>query len=258
MRSARWGIGAASASAFLLAWLGFAPRAWAGRTAHLLTDEAQIVPEGDVELEQWIWGEGRVPSRPARPVITWIWWAPVVGVSPHLELAFPLQLVSGSEALALETVGIDARYRIFPRLQDEGWQPLVRVAYAHPLGEYGGAPRVELTGVVEYGAPSSVQLTLNLGGSWGLPFLTGGDQPADFFLSSAAAISVPLPSGLRLGAEVVDRAPLSVPDSARNVLYAGGSLSWTHGPFWITAGALFGLNHDAPRVFPKVLWAVEF
>jgi hypothetical protein len=230
----------------------------AGRTAHLLAEEAQIVPEGDVELEQWIWGEGRVPNRPFRPVISWIWWAPVVGVSPHLELAFPLQLVSGSGALSLESIGIDARYRLFPRERDEGLQPLIRVAYAHPLSEYGGAARVELTGVAEYGSPTSVQLTLNLGGSWGLPFVTGSEEAADFFLTSAAAVSVPLPFHLRLGAELNDRAPVHAADSARNVLYAGASLAWTHGPFWITAGSLFGLTGDSPRVFPKVLWAVEF
>ena len=35
--------------------LGVASPARAGRTSHLFTDESQLVPEGDVEVEQWIW-----------------------------------------------------------------------------------------------------------------------------------------------------------------------------------------------------------
>jgi len=240
----------------VVAWLACSPRAQAGRTSHLLAREAQIVPEGDVEVEQWLWGEGRVPNRPSRPVLEWLWWAPVVGVSPHLELAFPLEL-SGSDALSLKNIGIDARYRLFPREQDEGLQPLIRVGYSHPLSEYGGAPRLELDLVAEYGAPSAVQLTVNLGGSWALPFLAPSSGAADFFLTSAAGVSAPLPFGLRLGAEVFNRAPLTAPAGTADVLYAGASVAWAHGPFWITVGSLFGLTGNSPRVFPKVLWAVE-
>ena len=241
----------------VVAWLACSPPAQAGRTSHLLARESQIVPEGDVELEQWLWGEGRVPNRPSRPVIQWVWWAPVVGVSPNLELAFPLQLVSGSEALSLESFGIDARYRFFPREQDEGLQPLVRVAYAHPLTEYGGAPRLDST----WWRSTALLPRCSSRSTWAapgaLPFLARTSRPADFFLTSAVGVSAPLPFGLRLGAEVFNRAPLAAPAGAANVLYAGASVAWAHGPFWITVGSLFGLTDNSPRVFPKVLWAVE-
>jgi hypothetical protein len=231
--------------------------AFAGRTSHLLAEESQTVPEGDVELEQWVWGEGRVPDRPNRPVITWIWWAPVIGVTPHLELGFPLQLVSGSEALELDSIGIDARYRFFPRQDDEGLQPLVQVSYAHPLGPYGRLARLDVNVVAQYGAPTQTQFTANVGGSFGLPFLSPTSDSADAFLTSAAGVSVPVLPQLRLAAELFDRAPLHAPSGTANVLYAGASIAWTHGPFWVTAGALFGLTSGSPHVFPKVLWAVE-
>ena len=37
-------------------------RAEAGRRAFLFAYDSEIVPEGDVELEQWWWAESRIPA----------------------------------------------------------------------------------------------------------------------------------------------------------------------------------------------------
>src|SRR5260370_27419828 len=77
-----------------------ADRAEAGRRAFLFAYDSEIVPEGDVELEQWWWSESRIAANPGagrpnpRPALYWIWAAPVIGLSNHLELTLPLQIVS--------------------------------------------------------------------------------------------------------------------------------------------------------------------
>jgi hypothetical protein len=66
-----------------------------------------------------------------------------------------------------------------------------------------------------------------------------------------------LPHGFRVAAELFNKAPLRANAGRADVIYAGPSVEWVKGPFWITIGALFGLDDHSPRVFPKVLWAVE-
>lgn len=237
----------------LAAALTSAP-ALARRTPHLLAETPSIAPEGVVELEQWVWGEGRVPDQPARPVISWAWWAPVVGVSPNLELDFPVQVVSVNGRTDLKSIGMDARYRLFDRLDLRAFQPLIRVGYAYPLSQLA-APTAELNLVLGYGQPDRAQLAINLGGNLAVPSLAARTGPTQLALTASVGGSLPLPGGFRIAAELFDRAP--VVQAGSTVLYAGPSLEWTRGPFWVTGGALFGLTGSSPRVFPKLLCAVE-
>ena len=60
----------------------------------------------------------------------WLWWGPVVSVSNHLEFELPLQVVAHPRRhRTCDSLGLVVRYRIFPREDDDGWQPLIRVAY---------------------------------------------------------------------------------------------------------------------------------
>src|SRR5678815_2916153 len=49
----------------------------AARTFHLFLDESQLLPEGSIELEQWVWAYGRIPNRIDVPASIWLWWGPV-------------------------------------------------------------------------------------------------------------------------------------------------------------------------------------
>ena len=44
-------------------------RAEAQRSAFLFVYDTEIVPEGDVEIEQWWWSESRIPRNNERPKI---------------------------------------------------------------------------------------------------------------------------------------------------------------------------------------------
>src|SRR5262249_22645623 len=100
----------------------------AGIRPFIWTWDAQTVPQGDVELEQWIWARGRMPAVPDTPAAYWLWWGPVLGLSDNLELAVPFQVVANASTTSLESIEVDARYRLFPRNDDGPLQPLIRAA----------------------------------------------------------------------------------------------------------------------------------
>jgi hypothetical protein len=66
MRAARWV--AVVACVMGLAW---ATPAQAGRRPFIWTFDTEIVPKGDVELEQWLWARSRSPEFPERPSVYW-------------------------------------------------------------------------------------------------------------------------------------------------------------------------------------------
>jgi hypothetical protein len=239
----------------LMAMLG-APAVRAGPTAHLFTEESQIVPEGDVALEQWIWAATRVPADPARAVAYYLWWAPTIGVSPHVELVLPVQVLDAEGETNLQSVGVEARYRVFSRENDEGFQPLVHLSYSQTLSGYFGPPRLALNLVATYGGPSTARLTGNLGAWMGLPFLANSTQAPALVGTGSLGVSFPLSAELRIAAETYGELPLVNAGQARHQLYVGPSLYWRRGPFWITFGSLVGLTRESSRFLPKVLWAV--
>ena len=230
----------------------------AARTSHLFLDESQLVPEGSLELEQWVWAYGRVPSQVDRPASIWIWWGPALALTQHLELELPLQLVSVPDATNLYSLSLVARYRIFPREDDAGFQPLIRLAYAQPLTQYAGPPSLEATLVVTYGSLESVRFTVNAGALLVLPFLQSNASGEVSVLGKVGAgVSFPVRKELRLAAETLWQFPVHGSTRPGNTqLYLGPSLAWTRGPFWVTFGSLFGLTSDSSRWYPRLLWGV--
>jgi hypothetical protein len=246
------------ARGFALGVLLLVSPARAGRTSHLWLDEAQLVPEGGIELEQWVWAYGRVPNKIDRPASIWVWWGPVVSMSNHLELALPLQLASFPGDLYLHSISLSARYRFVPREQDEGWQPMLRLTYQQPLDRAAGPPGLEAALVLAVGSLRTVLVTFNAGVFVGMPFLQS-NLPGSTSVLGQGGVGVSFPVGreLRLAAEAYGNLPITG-DTRPNVgqVYLGPSLAWTRGPFWITFGCLFGLTSDSSRYYPRVLWGI--
>jgi len=245
----------------LVAVLALAPApARAARTSHLFMDESQLLPEGDVELENWLWTEGHIPDKPGRPVTSWIWIGPVVGLTSHLELQLPVQLVGSPEYGVIDAISLVARYRFFSREDDEGFQPLVRVEYQQPLSQYASPPLLKALFVVTHGNLHAFRVTANVGVQLGLPFLQSSASGSVSVLGTASlGISIPLGTELRLAGEVDGQLPFA--SNARpypGQLFAGPSLAWSRGPMWVTFGCVFGLTHYSNQYQPKVLWGVTF
>jgi hypothetical protein len=255
--------------------------AWADRTNHLFLDETQMLPEGDVELEQWVWVEGQIPNQPGRYVSDWVWFGPAVGISSHLELSLPLVVVATSEQTVLNSISLVARYRFLPREQDDGFQPLIRVEYQQPLsnynaGSYTAYPNTSYARVYSYSYPVSPQVkvllvgtfgnltgvrgTVNVGVQLGLPFFQTSSEASFSALGTAGlGVSLPLGSEFRIAAEFDGQLPLSgltQPNVAQ--LFLGPSVAWTRGQIWVTFGSLFGLTNNSNRFLPKVLWGITF
>ena len=244
---------------FAVALVLACPAAQAARVNHLFIDESQLVPEGGVELEQWVWAYGRIPEVIDRPAAIWVWWAPVVAVSSHLELQLPLQLVSVPNTTYLHSIELVARYRLFPREQDDGFQPLFRLAYGQPLSGYSGPPTLDASVIVTYGNLTSVRVTANAGVRLGLPFLQSNAKGTTSVLGLAGAgVSIPVGKEFRLAAEFFSQFPIhGEPRPNYDQFYLGPSIAWSKGPFWVTFGCLFGLTNESSRFLPKVLWAVQ-
>lgn len=248
-RLARW---------FVALVLLLGAQARAARTFHLFLDESQLVPEGGIELEQWVWAYGRIPNRIDRPASMWLWLGPTVSVSNHVEFELPLQVVAIPDDTYLHSIGLVVRYRVFPREDDQGWQPLIRVAYYQPLDPAAGPPAAETTFVLTVGSLQSVRYTLNAGVLMGLPFLQE-TSPERFSVLGRGGLGVSFPLGKewRIAGEFFGQLPIHGDTRpSKGQMYLGPSISWSRGPFWITFGSLFGLTGDSSRYYPRLLWGI--
>ncbi len=260
----RWragGMGRAGRALLSVLALSTTP-AFADRTSHLFVDETQVLPEGDVELENWVWTQGQIPSSYHPFTTGWIWFGPTVGISNHLELSLPITVYATSQVMKLNSISLVARYRLFPREQDDGLQPLLRVEYQQPLSTnpYAGPPELKVLLAATYGPLSGVRGTVNVGVQLGLPFMQSSASGSVSVLGTAAlAVSVPLGQEFRIAAELDGQLPLAgQPYPNLGQLFLGPSVAWTRGQIWVTFGTLFGLTLNSYRFVPKVLWGITF
>lgn len=249
-------------TALLLALMVALPgRADAGRRPFTWAYDTEIVPEGELELEQWLWAVARSPEYPSRTARYWIWWGPVFGLSDHVELALPFQVVSWGGAdgqeTQLESFEADLRYRIKPRGDQDPLQGLVRLTYHQPTG-FPEPPRIDADLVGSYDFASGFHLVLDLGAKFGLRPVTA--QGGDVFtqLTYDLGISYRVSDEIRVSAENFAEFPVAhLPGEAH--AFVGPAFEWTRGRFWLTFGVLVGLTpvlEETPHVMPRLLWAV--
>lgn len=253
MRAARWV--AVMACAMGLAWT---MPAQAGRRPFIWTFDTEIVPKGDIELEQWLWARSRAPDVPERPSVYWIWWGPVLGLSQRLELALPFQVRATRNVTELDSFDADFRFRLFPRGDDRPFQPLVRAVWHQAIR--GSSPsRVDLNLVGSYQWEGGLRAVLDLGTQVGIPALRGGEAPVRILGTYSAGVSLPvIPDELRLSLESFGEFDLRGGGQEPHV-FVGPSVAWTFGRTWVTAGTLVGLTPlfpETPRFMPRLIWAV--
>lgn len=230
----------------------------AGRRPFIWVYDTEIVPKGDVELEQWLWAKSRAPGLPGRVSNYWIWWAPVFGLTQQMELALPFQVVATRERTQLESFDADLRLRLNPRGDDGPWQPLLRVAYHHTIHTQQPS-RLDANLVQSFGTEGGLRLVLDLGAQVGLPALRGQEGPVRLLGTYAAGVSLPLVEDeLRASLEAFGEIPLQgIPGGQHH--FVGADLAWTFGRTWVTLGVLVGLTPlfpETPQFMPRLIWAV--
>lgn len=230
-----------------------APRpAEAGRRPFIWAYDTETVPQGDVELEQWLWARTQAPLAPDRPSTYWIWWGPVVGVTNHLEVAAPFQVRSARAGpTVLESFELDVRYRLFSRTEQEGFQPLLRAAW-HQAIHTANPSRLDANAVLSYGPPDALHAVVDLGVRLGMASDIAALGTYDAGLSYAF-----FDGELKVALEVFGEMGLRNDTTQHH--FVGLNLSWTRGRFWVTAGTLVGLTPifpDTPMFMPRLIWAV--
>jgi hypothetical protein len=253
MRAARW-----AAVVACIVGLAWASPAQAGRRPFTWTYDTDIVPKGDVELEQWLWVRSRAPAFPQQPSAYWVWWGPVFGLSQRLELALPFQVRSTRGATALESFEADLRYRLFPRGDDRPFQGLVRLAW-HQAIHTANPSRVDLHLVGSYQFAGGLRAVIDLGSQVGIPALRGDEGPVRVLGRYAAGVAYPLiPDELQVSLESLGEFPVHGLEQDPRI-FIGPNVAWTFGRTWVTVGTLVGLtalSPETPRFMPRLIWAV--
>lgn len=225
----------------------------AGRRPFIWGYDAEIVPEGDVELEQWLW-ERSASSVPGTKDSYWVWWAPVIGLSDHFELAIPFNLAAQEGGpVSLESFEVDLRYRLLSRQSDAPFQPLLRVAYHEAISF--GQNRVDANLVGTLPNLGNWHVNLDVGGRFGI---ADGTHPATILGTYDLGVAYRAADEINLAVEAFGEIPLQGIATGQHQ-FIGPSVEWTRGRFWITAGVLIGLTPIAPNTpyyMPRIIWAV--
>jgi hypothetical protein len=254
MHAARWVVMMAA-----LAVVGLPAPAEAGRRPFIWVYDTEIVPKGDVELEQWLWARSPAPGVSGDAARYWIWWGPVFGLTQRLELALPFQVLATQERTQLESFEADVRLRLNPRGHEGPWQPLLRVAY-HQAIHTSRPSRLDANLVQSYELESGLRLVLDLGAQVGVPAFRGEEGPVRLLGTYAAGASFPVfeDGELRASLEAFGEIPLhEIPSTQHH--FVGADLAWTFGRSWVTLGVLMGLTPlfpETPQFMPRLIWAV--
>lgn len=229
-----------------------------------------ILPEGDVELEQWLWAKGRAPANEAKPATGYIWWSPIFGLSEHVELSVPFELKATRDGANLNFFAVDLRYRLKPRSDQGGFQTLFRGAWQHSFLS-GDRSRLDGNMIMSWGSARELFVNVDLGMQLGMPWLRGDAGPVFPVLTYDVGVAYPLnPEGeWQGGIELFGELPLMLDTPgyaprfgdglSKMHHFAGPTVSLTRGRMWATLGVLFGLTPffpDTPIVMPRFMWAV--
>jgi hypothetical protein len=236
----------------LLAVLLSATPAWAGRTHYGWLYGTEINPERGVELETWMGEEDGKGDAGTQE--TFLWWGPTVGLSPHLEAAFPIEAGyeddgMGNAGTELTRLGAELRWRVqSPDPIEAGPLTTLVRAGVKRLVQARGAVRGEADVVVAYEkAKLHAEIDLGTIGEVG-----DGLRNLEFRPGGGAVYQVA--RELRLGAEVYSE--LRVHGDAISWVAAGPTVSWSRGRFWMSATFAIGLYQI--RAAPRANLAIAF
>jgi hypothetical protein len=220
----------------------------AGRTLYGWLPETDTVADGGIELETSIYEH--VNLGPYHERSTALLWTPAVGLTPNLELAVPVELVTRTQDDAapfsgISRYGAELRYRF---LRDvPGLHPLARFALSRDVAiQTQGRAEVELGASYDYDrvqveADTDVVVDVNFG-------------HVHEELRPGLGANVLVVDQLRLGAELHAELPNDATTTSWAVL--GPDVAWARGRFWLAGVLGFGIHAItlAPRINVGMVW----
>ncbi|MBU4376371.1 MAG: hypothetical protein KKD29_02705 [Candidatus Omnitrophica bacterium] len=219
---------AVSAAALLLV-LGMAKEAGADRRGYVWTYEYQTMPNGHAEIEYYLTEEQKNIER-AKPN-TWKHWVELeYGITDHWDISMYQQFkqsnTASSNTFEYDGFKIRTRYRLF----EKNKLPLDTLLYL----EYIRNDNLEKHNVLE----GKVILAKDMGDfNFAYNFIlkqelaSGGKTEHEY----AAGISYSIIPQFKVGVE-------SKGNYAGRKYYAGPTVSWSTNKFWVSLGAVAGLN----------------
>lgn len=229
-----------------LAVLFLAHAAHAGRTLYGWLPETDTVGDGAVEIGTTVYERDNL--GPYHERTTALVWTPAIGLTPCLELAFPVEIATRTEDDAAPFSGVsryggELRWRIARGVLRDvpGLHPLARFAISRDVAvQSRGRGEVELAASYDL---DRVQLAADVDGVLDLNF---GHVHEEWHPSLGASVLVT--GALRLGGEL--HAELSRDDTVASWAAIGPDVAWTRGRLWL-AGAL-GIGIHAITVAPRL------
>jgi hypothetical protein len=231
-------------------------RAWAGRTHYGWLYGSEVSPERGVELETWILERNDRSEDTDDDDLasdeTSLWWGPVIGVTEHVELAIPVELVwedvdpPGAATTQIARWGAEVRVRPHPS-DAEAAGPvttLFRAAVKRVVRARDGV-RAEADAVVAF-EHDRIHAAIDLGVVYTYDGSESGTE-----VRPAIGVSVRAIGDLRFGAEgYAEINAVGKTIDGPDWIAAGPNLGWTHGRFWLSGVFAIGLRgvSTAPRI----------
>ncbi len=220
----------------------------AGRTFFGWFEGTDVLDDRTVELQTRLTERNDLGDTRIRD--TALWLGPQIGITNHLELTLPVEMVWTSavgidQDFALRRYGAELRYRVTDR--DHALAPVAKLSATRDVVRRD-VIHAELDTAVSYTTGR-----LYAGGSIGVVGdVNRGGLRLTVRPAVAAAISVT--DELRVGAEL--HAELERDRGSTSWIVAGPSVSWTHGRCWVSA--TYGLGIKDVSSAPRLVWAIAF
>jgi hypothetical protein len=220
----------------------------AGPRPYAFSQGVDSLPDGSVELESWFSAE-----KPRSGFAGWDWWlGPVVGLTDRIEAGLfaifeqPPVSPGATSSVALSSLRAHASWL----LADKGsWPVDVRLRAEYGQRVVPGTPNTGWFTAILSRDLGRINLTANVGG-----YLEMTDDETVPYLLGSLAGTVELPAGFRLGGEIFSEKELK--SGGENELWAGPSLAYGRGRFWVAATFGFGLTDDTSLHRGRVLFGL--
>jgi hypothetical protein len=239
----------------LVLLLAIPAAARAGRLPFSQVSDVEVVPTRIVELQWWVDERVGTPDRATDDVATV--WGAAFGVSPRVELviATELEYARASDRTSFTWYGGQVRWRLAPPGPPSP-RPVVLLQLGVDRYFAEGAVEGQLDAVVASDPVNGLHTVADVG-------VVGEADGSSAQLRGGLGVVGEAVPGLRLGGEAFAEAPLITSSGwnsgrANPAFAVGPTASFTSGPFWVTAGGLFGLgDRRAYDATFHLAWGVE-
>ena len=222
--------------------------AMAGPRPYGFSQGVDSLPDGTLELESWFSAE-----KPRSGAAGWDWWlGPVTGLTDRIEAGLfaifeqPAASPGGTSSVALSSLRAHASWLLADKA---AWPVDVRLRAEYGQRVAAGTPNTAwLTAIVSRDL-GRLNLTANLGG-----YLEMADDETLSELVGSFASTMELPAGFRLGGEIFTEKELKA--GGKTEVWAGPSLAYGRGRFWLAATFGLGLTDDTSQHRGRVLFGL--